>query len=172
MSAQYIGIYTGSTGAVTTTAGTATTYTGLVLTNPASSPVVINLEAASVAAVVAQTAVLALGFMGGYSATAVTQTTPITPSACGIGYNASYGYGLLASAATLPVTPNILFLLGALETGATTVGMFQNGLIPLRTNNGDTMIQLLPGSFVAFYTSAASVASSLQFSFVWSEQPK
>jgi hypothetical protein len=156
--------YSGATGPVTTTAGTATTYTGLVLTNPLNSPVSLQLYSCGFAPLVAQTSALSLGIMTGNADVAVTQTTPITP--VGALTEEGSGFGLLASSATLPLTPAVLLLLGSLLTGAITTVPQGGGLINLIPYN----IILLPGSYVAFYTSAASVATSLAFSFTWGEQ--
>lgn len=161
------GIYSGSTGAVTTSAALATTYTGLCLTNPINSPVSLVLQAISYVPVVAQAAARQLGIMGGYSATtAVTQTTPITPTCNYLGGTA--GYGLLASAATLPAAPTLMFLVAALLTAAITTAPAINGFIDL--DDGQPLVVIPPGAYLCFYTSTASTASSLAFSFQWGEQ--
>jgi len=148
---------------VTTSAAFATTYTGMCLTNPIGSTVNLVLTKVSYAPLVAQTAGLVLGIMTGYSAsTAVTQTTPLVPLSNFVGQPA--GTGLIASATTLPVAPTRLILLGTLLTGAITV-----------TPTGGTVVDMegsvvIPaGGFAAFYTSAASVASSLVFGMQWEE---
>jgi hypothetical protein len=160
-------VFSGTSGAITTTVGTATTYTGLVLTNPINSPVQLVLEAAFVAPIVAQTAAIQVGLMAGFSSTtAVTQTTAATVVSNFIG--GAVGSGLLAKAATLSATPAILLVNGSLLTGAITTSTLVNGLIDL--NDGQPLIIIPPGGFLAFYTSAASVASSVVFSFQWGEQ--
>lgn len=161
-------IYSGASGAVTTSAALATTYTGLLLTNPVGSTVSLILESASFVPLVAQTAALSIGLLGGSSATAVTQTTAVAPTNNYLG--GPGGYGLLAKAATLPVAPTLLFLLGSLMTGAITVQDQAGAYIDL--NGGQPMVVVPPGAYVGFYTSAASVASSLNLSFQWAEVPE
>ena len=163
-------IYAGATGAITTSAGLATTYTGLVLTNPIGSPVTLTVEQVSIAPIVAQAAARIIGLMVGYSGTtAQTQTTPITPTPVApVGAFSGSGAGLLASAATI-TTPTLAMLLGELDTGAITVVTANIQVIPMRNNNGDPLIVIPPGGYVAFYTSTASTASSLAFSFTWGE---
>lgn len=172
MSVNYTaGVFSGASGAVTTSAALATTYTGLVLTNPVGSPVSLVLQAASYAPLVAQTSALSIGLMGGYSTTAVVQTTAVTPSSnyLGSGWNVG-GSGLLAKAATLPVAPTLLFVLGSLTTGAITVQMQGGGFIDL--NDGQNLIVVPPGGFIAWYTSVASAATSVNLSLQWAEVPQ
>lgn len=162
------GVFSGASGAVTTSVALATTYTGLVLTNPANSSVSLVIQSASYSQLVAQTASISLGLMGGYSATAVTQTTPVAPSSNYLGANWKTGAsGLLASAATLPVAPTLLFVIASANTGAITTQMQAGGFIDL--NDGQNLIVVPPGGFIAWYTSAASAASSLNLSLQWSE---
>lgn len=162
------GIYSGISGAVTTTAGTATTYTGLVLTNPLNSRVNLILQGLGYAPLVAQTAAIQLGVMLGYNATtAVTQTTPVTPTSNYVG--GATGYGLLATAATLPTAPTVAILLGSLLTGAITTVPQGGEFIDL--NDGQSLIVVPPGGYLAFWTSAASVASSLSLGIQWGETP-
>ena len=146
---------------VTMSAAFATTYTGLVLTNPIGSGVLISLDKVGMATVVIQTSELALGLMTGYSsATAVTQTTPITPKSKLVGLAA--GQGLLAGAATLSATPTLDTLLGYIGTSLSVDAnpmFFDLG--------GDIVLQ--PGAFAAIYASAASAAASLLFSMAWTE---
>lgn len=161
------GIYSGTSGAVTTTVGAATTYTGLCLTNPLNSPVTIVLQAMSYAPLVAQTAALQFGIMGGFnSTTQVTQTTPGTVVNNYLG--GPVGFGLLATAATLPTAPKVMFLLDSLITGPITTAPQGGGFIDL--DDGQPLVVIPPGGYLCFYTSAASVASSLSFSFQWGEQ--
>jgi hypothetical protein len=151
--------------AVATTAAFATTYTGLVLYNQNGSAVNLVLEKVGVTPILAQTTTVAVGLMVGQSTTAFSGVTAVTPRSKKIGS----GYtpvGLVASAATLPVAPTLDTLLGYIGTGATTVDQ----LIPTMALLGGDII-LPPGAFVAVYTNAATVASSLFLSFQWEEVP-
>ena len=148
---------------VTTTAAFATTYTGYCLSNPIASTVNLVLTKVSYTPVVAQTAALVMGIMTGYSAsTNVTHTTPLVPLSNFVGQPA--GTGLIDSSATLPIAPTRLILLDTLLTGAITTTTSGGRLIDME---GSVVIP--PGGFAAFYTSAASVASSLAFSMMWEE---
>lgn len=148
---------------VTTTAAFATTYTGFCLTNPIGSTVNLVLTKVTYTPVVAQTAALVFGIMTGYSAsTAVTQTTPLVPLSNFVGQPA--GTGLIASSVTLPVAPTRLILLDTLLTGAITTTTSGGKVVDME---GSVVIP--PGGFAAFYTSAASVASSLAFGMMWEE---
>ena len=148
---------------VTTTAAFATTYTGYCLSNPIASTVNLVLTKVSYTPVVAQTAALILGIMTGYSAsTNVTHTTPLVPLCNFVGQPA--GTGLIDSSATLPVAPTRLILLGTLTTGAITQTLL-NGVV----TDLEGSVVIPPGGFAAFYTSAASVASSLAFGMMWEE---
>lgn len=150
---------------VATTAAFATTYTGLVLSNPYGSGVNLVVEEIGLAELVAQTSALAVGLMVGFSATAVVHTTPLVPASNLIGSGAT-PIGKVDSSATLPVAPTLQKVLGSLGTGAVTVDTVDGSNFQLR---GD--IVLAPGAFLALYTSAASVAASLLASVVWEEVP-
>ena len=148
---------------IATTAAFATTYTGMCLSNPIGSTVNLVLTKVTYAPVVAQTAALVMGIMTGYSAsTNVTHTTPLVPLSNFVGQPA--GAGLIDSSATLPIAPTRLILLDTLLTGAITTTTSGGRLIDME---GSVVIP--PGGFAAFYTSAASVASSLAFGMMWEE---
>jgi hypothetical protein len=150
--------------AVATTAAFATTYTGIVLYNPPGSIVNLVLERVGVAPILAQTTTLAFGIMTGFSSTALSGVTALTPKSKFVGAGA--GVGLAASAATLPIAPTLDTILGYIGTGATTVDQAVNGLVDL---GGD--IILPPGGYAALYTNAASLAASLIASMQWEEVP-
>lgn len=153
-----------TTTGVTTSAGFATTYTGFCLTNPIGSSVNLALNKIVYAVVVAQTSALILGLMTGYhAATPVTQTTPLVPLNNFVG--SPTGVGLIASAVTLPIAPTRVILLDTLLTGAITTQVTSNG----KAVDEEGGIIVPPGGFVAFYTSGASVASSLAFGMQWEE---
>ena len=148
---------------VTTTVGFATTYTGFCLTNPIGSTVNLVLNKVSYGSLVAQTGALVLGIMTGYSAsTAVTQTTPLVPTSNFVGNTT--GTGVIASAVTMPVAPTRLLLLDTILTGAITTVTTGGKVVDLEGS-----IVIPPGGYAAFYTSAASVASSLVFGMQWEE---
>jgi len=153
--------------AVATTAGLATTYTGLVLSNPLGSGFNLHLNKLGFASVVAQTSALAVGLMVGFSATTnVTHTTPVTPRSNFYGVGVA-GVGLVDQSATLPVAPTVQAIFGVVDTGAiTTVTQSGLGLIDLEGS-----IVLPPGAYVAVYTSAASAAASVLASIGWQEFP-
>jgi hypothetical protein len=159
-------VFAGSTiTAVTTSAGFATTCTGCILSNPIGSTVNLAVRKFRYGAIVAQTAALSLGLQTGYSASVnVVHTTPLVVASNFVGQPA--GVGLLDSAATLPVAPTRVILLDTLLTGAITTQV-------LGGNNFDFAdgIVIPPGGYVAVYTSAASVATSLAFGFTWEEVP-
>lgn len=151
--------------AVATTAAFATTYTGLVLYNPPTSTVNVVVEKAGFATIVAQTGALIIGLMVGQSTTALSGVTAVAPRSKLIGSGVT-GTALAGSAATLPVAPTLDTVLGYVGTGATTAAMGISTVVDL---GGD--IVLPPGGFTAFYTSAASAATSLAFSLQYSEVP-
>lgn len=167
--------FSGLTSAVTTTAGTATTYTGLVLANPLLSPVTVIPKQVSLGELVAQTAALTIGLMVGYSKTTnLTGLTGVTPAT---GYTGALSgaspippYATLSSAATLPSTPVPGLLLGTLLTGAITVLPNDGGVFSLVDGNGQPLFILSPGGYLAVYTSAAPVSASLSLGFSWTEQ--
>ena len=159
-------MFSGAAVGVTTTVGTATTYTGLVLTNPIGSGVNLVPNKLGLAFLVAFAAASAIGLMRGFSATTqVTQTTPVTPS--NTLTSANSGKGLLASSATLPVTPTVVQIIDAGLTGAiTTAPESPIGMVDLEGS-----IVIPPGGFLAIYTSTASGAASMAASMQWEEVP-
>jgi hypothetical protein len=150
-----------------TTAGLATTYTGLCLSNPINSTVNLVLVQAGYGFIVAFAAGSLIGLMTGYnSGTNVTHTTPVTPRSQYFGVGAS-GTGLLDSSATLPTAPTVNTIFGSGLTGAiTTVPHIGPTFIELKGS-----IILPPGAYCAFYTSTVSGAAAGGFSFTWEEVP-
>lgn len=123
----------------------ATTYTGLVLCNPLGSGKNLVLLAAQFAVSVAEVAIASQHLIGGWSATAVTHTTPL--AAPGI-QNALLGGGQnsvakVDSAATIP-TPNYLLPIRSGFTAGALGGPGMGALIDL----GGLLI-LKPGAFAA-----------------------
>lgn len=160
-------MFSGSITGQATTVGLATTYTGLVLSNPVGSPVNLVINKVGYAFIVAFAAGATIGIMTGYNqATNVTHTTPVTPRNQFFN-SASGGVGLLDSAATLPTAPTLNQILSAGLTGAiTTTPVVPNGLVDLEGS-----IILPPGGYAAFYTSTASGAAGGAFSIQWEEVP-
>lgn len=158
-------LFSGATPGVTTSVGLATTHTGLCLTNPIGSNVNLVVNAVGIGELVAPAAAMAIGLATGYNAaTAVTQTTPITPASNFVG--GGQGVGLLASSTTLPTAPTLRTIFGSAGTVAAT-GFGQTGGVYLL----DGSILVPPGGYVCTYTSTASGASGLAFSFQWEEVP-
>lgn len=94
----------------------ATTYTGLCLSNPASSPVNLELLAVGLALSVAPAGIATIGLIGGQSTTAVTHTTPLLPGSTFLG--APRGVGLADSAATIPTPVWLEQLMGGFTAAA------------------------------------------------------
>jgi hypothetical protein len=153
--------------ALATTAGLATAYTGLILSNPVGSGVNLHLNKVGYASIVAQATALAVGIMVGFNAgTNVTHTTPAAPKSNFVGVGVA-GVGLVDTAATMPTAPTLQALLGSIDTGAvTTVTVSGLTVVDLESS-----IILPPGAYAALYTSAASAAASLLASIGWQELP-
>ena len=159
-------VFNGAIVGQVTTVGLATTYTGLCLSNPVSSPVNLSIINAGVSFIVAFAAGAHVGIATGFNAsTNVTHTTPVTVRKqlfSGVGG----GVGLLDSAATLPTAPTVNTILASGLTGAITTA-------PLTVGNFviDGQIVLSPGAYAIIYTSTASGAAGGAFSFTWEEVP-
>lgn len=152
--------------ATTTSAALATTYTGLIVSNPAGSLVNLVLLQLGVAVVGAPVALSAIGILGGFLATGVTaHTTPLTPLSYLLNSAVSTGIGKADSAATLVGTPVILMPLGVTPlTGAT--AQVVNPPVVLNTYDLKGSIVLAPGAYAALYT---STALSVIAGFTWAE---
>lgn len=142
---------------VSTTAGLATTFTGLAIANPASSHVNLVMKRFCCT----QTAVGvagSIGLMGGVGV-AAGSLVPI---------NRSLGSGLTAkataSAGATISTPTLVEVYGTLGSLATTGYGLQDGIV---VELYDSII-VPPGSFLATYTTAATT-SALVFSMTWEE---
>ena len=148
--------------ATTTTVALATTYTGLVLSNPIGSQVNLVLEKVGIALSVAPVGISALGIMAGYnSGTNVTHTTAGTPRSLFFGAGAA-GVGLVDTSATLPTAPVLIhplmggFTAGALPSASPSLIDIEGGII------------LPPGAYAAIYSLTAAIGL---FSFQWEEVP-
>jgi hypothetical protein len=144
--------------AVSTTAGLATTWTGLAIANPSTSGknlVIRRFMAAQVAAGAAG----AIGIMVGSGAAAGS----LTPRAAKVGGAATV---TTASAGATIATPVLERVYGSVGSLATTGYGLMPGLVA--EVDGDLIIP--PGYFAASYTTAATT-SALIFGFVWDELP-
>lgn len=156
--------YNGGIVGQVTTVGLATTYTGLCLSNPVSSPVNLVITKVGYAFLVAFAAVASIGLATGYNiGTNVTHTAVVTPR--NNKFNGSGGgWGLLDSSATLPTAPTINTILNAASTATAAVPPLVYGHHDLEGS-----IILPPGAYMILYTSTASGAASMSASFTWEE---
>lgn len=156
--------------ATATIAGLSTAITGVsVLANPNGSSVNLVIEKVGLGIIIAPAAALVYGLATGQSTTALAGTlTSLTPKSKNVGSGAQPVGLLYASAAiTLPVTPTVDTVLGALDTGAiTTSPAGGGGSFEL---NGS--ILLPPGGFACLWTSAVLAASAHIMSWDWEEVP-
>lgn len=147
---------------VATSSQLTTTYTGLCIGNPTTSTVNVVVTKVGYASIVAQTSALAVGLMTGVGASITSAVTPRNRFVGGISSQC-----FASTSLTLPGTPVLETILGTIHTGALTV----TGVQPMTNVDMEGSLILPPGAFVAFYTSAASAASSMHFSFQWIEVP-
>lgn len=148
--------------AVTTSAGLATTNTGLILFNPVGSTVNLEVDKVGAAFTVVQAAVSAFGIQGGFAGAALAGVT--ADGQYNALVNGPVGQGLIYKAATT-VAPVIKKILGAVNTGAATV----NGLVPGVWDLEGSII-VPPGGWISIYQSSVSGGGSF-FSFEWAEIP-
>lgn len=161
-------VFSGSIAGQVTTVGLATTYTGLVLSNPITSAVHLSLLNVGYNFIVAFAAGASVGLMTGYNSTTnVTHSSAVTPRNQKFVGAAGSGTGLLDSSATLPTAPTLNMVFGAGLTGAITTTPM--GLAGLQTIDG--LILLPPGAYCAVYTSTASGTAAGAFSLTWEEIP-
>lgn len=148
----------------TTTVGLATTYTGLVISNPISSSVNLEVISASVMqSVIQATQPEAYAIAQGFNAaTNVTHTTPLAVKNNLIGTSMS-GQGLADISATLPTAP--FYHTFVHNTGAATV----NGTGAVIEFGGRLILR--PGAYAAWVTPAQASVAGLWFSFDWMEVP-
>lgn len=145
--------------AVTTTAALATTWTGLGISNPASSGknlVVISFNATQFAVGAAAT----IGIMGGVGV--LTRTLAAQPRMIGLGTAAVAN----CSATDTISTPLLVQTYGSVGSVATTGYGLEPGLF---VDIGGAIV-VPPGSFIASYTSIVTTAA-LNFGFSWEEVP-
>lgn len=140
-------------------AALATTYTGLVLSNPAGSGINLVLNQVGFAPSVAPAAASTIGLIGEFISTGlVTHTTPVTPQCTFLGETTPVGK--VDSAATLPNTP--VWLLHSFLVFSTLTGQ-SAGLID---THGAFIIP--PGGYIAI---GALTAVTGLGSISWEEVP-
>lgn len=166
---KYHQAYTGAlfiaanSAAVTTSAGLATTYVGICLSNPAASGKNLILRRVNAALVVVTAAETSLNLITGFSsAGVVTHTTALTPTSGIIG-TAGAPVGLADSACTLVGTPAWTRPLASTAIAA--------GCIAVDTDVEGGII-LPPGAYCAIGTNIASPASGFLGAFEWEEAPQ
>lgn len=143
----------------TTTVALATTYTGLVLSNPIGSEVLLSLNHVDASFNIVFPAAAFVGVFVGYDATTdVVHTTPVIAHSNKIGIGA-LGKANIDSAATLPVAPHVANVLGGVLASA--AGDFEHDY------EGGFLIP--PGGFLGIYTSTISGTNGLLGSMDWEE---
>ena len=151
---------------VTLSAGLATATTGLILTNPTTSSVNLVPNYVNFATNAVPAASMIIGLAFNTSTTAVTQTTAITPRNSFLGGAAPQG--LVASSVTFPTAPIISHILGSIDFIATPANVYNK---PTQWFDVQGSIVMPPGSYLCFYGSTASAASSFFASISWEEVP-
>lgn len=147
---------------VTTSAGLATTYVGLCLSNPAGSLVNLAVRLVTAQFIVAPATVTGIGLIKGYAAGGVTvHTTPLVPASSLIGTGPAPS-GLLDSACTIVGTPAWLRYLAETPTATT---------LPFASFDMEGGIILPPGAYLAIGTTIAGPASGFVGSMEWEEFP-
>lgn len=148
----------------TTTVGLATTYTGLVISNPVGSAINMVLNKASVMqSVIQSTQIEAYAIAVGYNAaTNVTHTAALATRSNKIGSGTS-SVGLADTSATLPTAP--FYHTFVQNTGTATA----NGTGAVIDLEGS--IILIPGAYALWVTPAQASVAGLWFSFSWEEVP-
>lgn len=147
----------------TTTVGLATTYTGLVISNPVGSGIYMILNKLSIMqSVIQATQVEAYALAVGFNATTnVTHTTPATPQSCLIGQGTT-AVGKADTSATLPTAP--VYDTFITNTGTATADSTGTQVVDLEGSK-----VLIPGAYALFVTPAQASVAGLWFSFSWEE---
>lgn len=148
----------------TTTVGLATTYVGLVLSNPVGNSFNLALSKVGWAQSVINAAVNAVGLAVGYNqATNVTHTTPVTAAHCTFFQASGQTTAKVDTAATLPTAPVYFMFLQSTPTATTNPS---GGWIDLEHS-----LIIPPGGYVMTATVAASPAAAFWASMSWEEIP-
>jgi hypothetical protein len=147
--------------ATTTTVGLATTYTGLVISNPAGSGVNLEILQVGVGLAAAPAAPSTIGLLAGWLAAGITaHTTPLTPF--NEKFDLAAGLAKADAAATLVGTPTLVEVLMGGFTAATLPSV---GPALIDVAGG---IIVPPGGYCGIYT---STVASIFGSFTWEEVP-
>lgn len=148
--------------AVTTTAGGAATFTGLVVGNPASSGFNMVINKVSITQQAALTAATNIGLMYGPATAVITGTLTLIRNLRSGGQTSV----MVASAGQTITAPTNFLIFGGSGSGAMTVPL----LIPSLTVDLEGSLVIPPGQFVASYTSAVTT-TALLFYLQWEEVP-
>jgi hypothetical protein len=148
----------------TTTVGLATTYTGLVLSNPVGATVNLVLNKCSLMQSVIQATnpeafALAYGFN---ASTNVTHTAALTPQPTRIGSGA-VSQAKADTSATLPTAPLYGTFMGDAPTPTQNAA---GGVVDLEGS-----VILLPGAYALWVTPGQASVAGMWFSFQWEETP-
>lgn len=146
----------------TTTVGLATTYTGLVISNPISSSVNMVLNKASLMQSASQSANLeSYAIAVGFNATTnVTHTAALVTRSNKIG-SGLVSIGLADTSATLPTAP--FYHTFVQNTASSTVA--GNGMVI----DLEGLVILPPGAYALWVTPGQASVAGLWFSFNWEE---
>ena len=148
--------------AVITTAGLAGTYTGLAVCNPLASGKKAIMHGFSYGAGVAVTVACSIGIMAGTGCAAATAIIPIQNRLVGGGDTSAM---VADDAVVFTIVPVLHQLIATGWTEATTAST----LSAVHWVDLDGSLILMPGAYVAAYTSAIVTGASLLFSFMWEE---
>jgi hypothetical protein len=148
----------------TTTVGLATTYTGLVISNPIGSGIVMELSLASVMqSVIQSTQIEAYAIAIGFNATTnVTHTAALTTKSNKVGSGIT-SLGLADTSATLPTAPTYHTFV---QNTGTAIANGTGSVIDLKGS-----VILMPGAYACWVTPAQASVAGLWFSFSWVEKP-
>lgn len=148
----------------TTTVGLATTYTGLCISNPIGSGVIMELSLASIMqSVIQSTQVEAYAIAVGFNATTnVTHTAALTPVSNKVGSGLT-AIGKADTSATLPTAPTYHTFV---QNTGTAVANGTGSVVDLKGS-----IMLMPGAYACWVTPAQASVAGLWFSFSWTEKP-
>jgi hypothetical protein len=141
---------------VTISAALATTYTGLLLQNPAASTVNLVVNKINGAIIVAPAAVLALGLLQGTGAISATTVDQIQSNIVG---GSNTGQGLIFKAATIPTPTWTDILWGNLVSA--NLGSFNYDC--------DGEIVIAPGGFLAIAANVTGPTTGFKGSISWEE---
>ena len=155
-------LMSGSNATAVTISTAATTYTGLMLANPANSQVNLALNKTALSNIVAQTTAAAVGIACGNGV--LSGTTADLSRNRTIGGAAPVG--LIYKAATISVAPTLDSWLFQIGTGATST---QEATVAAQDQEGGLLIP--PGTFACLVSNVALVALSTLNTFIWEEIP-